>query len=276
MNPLAAKQLDNNAQSRLRWDLFHGHRARVTELLRGAAGGRLCVLGAGNGNDLNLPTLLASFGEVHLVDLDAGALEYGAAHQDVADRPTLVRHGNVDVTGVLPVLSGGTPAAVIHDADLLACIEQPLRAAAPLPGPFDVVASVGLLSQLLLSLTHSVGRDHPRYLELVFAIRAGHLNLLLHLLRPGGTGFLITDFVSSETVPNLAALGAQALPHLARTQNFFDGLNPYILEALFRTAPMLAPRVADVTTFAPWPWEFGPRTYLVWAVRFRTGKEVRS
>lgn len=276
MNALAARQIENNAQSRPRWELFHGQRAHVTGLLRDAAGGRLCILGAGNCNDLALPTLLAEFGEVHLVDLDPAALAYGVARQRVADRPTLVCHGDVDVTSVLPVLSGWTPATVIYDTDLRACIEQPLQGATVLPGPFDGVASVCLLSQLLLSLTQSVGRNHPRYLELVLALRAGHLNLLLHLLRPGGTGFLITDIVSSDTVPNLATLDEQALPQLAQTQNFFDGLNPYILEALFRTAPVLAPRVADVKTFVPWPWEFGPRTYLVWAVRFTKRDEVQA
>ncbi len=267
MNPLAAAQAEGNAESRERWDLFGGHREHVTELLCDAGRGRLCVLGAGNCNDLDLPKLLASFREVHLVDPDAAALEQGVARQGVAGQPALRLHGGIDVSGMFDVMGGWSAVTPVQDTDLLACVRRPAERVAPaLPGPFDVVASVCLLSQLLSAIGSTITREHARYPELLFAVRGGHLNLLLHLLRPGGTGFLVTDVVSSETLPDLAGADLTAL---AATGNFFDGLNPVVLESLFRTAPALAGGLVEVTTFPAWRWEFGPRAYLVWAVRFR-------
>jgi len=53
---------------------FAAHRQRIEVLLRkNPRGARLCVLGAGNCNDLDLPELAGHFGEIHLVDLDATA-----------------------------------------------------------------------------------------------------------------------------------------------------------------------------------------------------------
>ncbi len=76
------RQLSSNAQSRDRWHSFAEHRTRVSDLARPDPGpdmGRLRVLGAGNCNDPNLPTLLKPFSEVHLVDLDADSLASGFA-----------------------------------------------------------------------------------------------------------------------------------------------------------------------------------------------------
>ena len=271
MASLVAVQIENNRSSRDHWELFRDHRERVGELLRATPpGGRLCVLGAGNCNDLDLPALLAHCRELHLVDLDAAALEHGTTRQGAAPGSALFLHFGLDLTGMLSVMDDWSPAATVTDADLLACIEQPVQHVVPrLPGPFDVVASVCLLSQLVGGVSRTVGRDHPRFADLVFAIRAGHFNLLLNLIRPGGMGLLITDFVSSDTVPNLDQLDDDALPYLAETRNFFDGVNPFVLESLLRTAPMVAPRLAEVVTFPVWRWHFGPRTYLVWAARFR-------
>jgi hypothetical protein len=56
---------------------------------RAAAGARLCVLGAGNGNDFDLESLLAAHREVHLVDLDADAQAWCARRKSVQGRPGL-------------------------------------------------------------------------------------------------------------------------------------------------------------------------------------------
>src|SRR5690348_15383718 len=70
-------QIAFNAETRDHWDAFAGHRAKVTGLL--TSGGlpgasRLCVLGAGNCNDVDLAALLRAHREVHLVDVRLPAI----------------------------------------------------------------------------------------------------------------------------------------------------------------------------------------------------------
>ena len=95
--------------------------------------------------------------------------------------------------------------------------------------------------------------------------------MLLELLRPGGVGLLITDFVSSETYPELPNVSDSDLPataaRLISERNFFTGVNPMVLHALFRQDPRLAPFVASTALTNPWLWDFGPRTYAVCAVQ---------
>jgi hypothetical protein len=277
MNPLTRLQLEHNRESAAGWEAFAAHREKVTDLLAGGSApepSRLCVLGAGNCNDLDLPALLRPHREVHLVDLDAEALARGVARQGLADSPAVHRHGGMDVTGVLDALAGWAPPAAISPADLAACALEPLRRVAPaLPGPFDVVASTCLLSQLILAVVHAVGERHPRFLELLQAVRAGHLRLLANLIAPGGAGVLITDVVSSDTFPALGSVAEETFPgvlaQLIRERNFFHGVNPSVLVSLFRTDPVLAREVAGLEPLRPWRWDLGPRLYAVCALKLR-------
>lgn len=273
--PLAAGQIQRNLESRGRWDLFAPHRREVTAQLtcgQDAATGRLCVLGAGNCNDLDLAALLAAFREVHLVDLDGNALAAGATQ--VEGRPELFLHGGADVAGVLPLLEQLSPQTPADDPQIDECLRQAAAFEGPsLPSPFESVASVCLLSQLIESVAKTLGESHPRFWDLCQAIRLRHLRLLADLAAPGGWGALITDFVSSVTVPDLATIPPPALParlrQLVAERNFFHGLNPFVLEEMFRTHPALAPEVCQVSLAAPWRWDFGPRSYAVAAVRFQ-------
>lgn len=98
------------------WDAFAPHRSRVTAIFEEqhrrvftesdihppwAPHGTLCILGAGNSNDVNLRRLLRRFRTVELVDLDGAALERGVARQlDTSEREERVRlHGGVDLFG---------------------------------------------------------------------------------------------------------------------------------------------------------------------------------
>lgn len=226
MNDPKGQQLAFNTQTFDRWDAYAEHRKRVSGLLRPEIStdlGRLCILGAGNCNDLDLCELLAAYREVHLVDWDASSLARGTARQGVAAHPGLHLLGGVDVTGMLDLIEIWSPRSQIGDGDLASCAENPVRSVGPsLPGSFDFVASTCLLTQLIGSLVNSVGENHPRFVELVQAIRAGHLRLMMSLLRPGGTAALITDIVSSETCPTLRSASSsrprarRATPRLLR------------------------------------------------------------
>jgi hypothetical protein len=273
MNRPAEVQVRYNATSRDGWEPYRGHRRVVTDLLA-AGSGRLRVLGAGNGNDLDLAALLTVYREIHLVDLDAEALAHGVGRQGCTGHPAVRCHGGVDVTGMLDVLAGWSPGAAVPDEALAACRERPVRQVGPtLPGPFDVAASTCLLSQLIFSVARAVGERHPRFAELFQAVRLGHLLLLADLVAPGGVGLLVTDVVSSETYPPLGSVPEDqlraALVRLIQERNFFHGVNPSVLLAAFRTDPTLGPRVEAVESLRPWLWNLGPRVYAVWALRFR-------
>jgi hypothetical protein len=271
------QQVAFNAESRGAWQLFERHRGIVTRLLLEAlpvAGGRLCVLGAGNCNDLDLAALLRKGREIHLVDLDADALSEGVARQDLHEHPTVYRHGGIDLTGAPERVASWSPQTSVTDAELAECAEAPVRRIAPnLPGPIDVVASTCLLSQLLGTVVGSLGAGHSRFVSALQAIRAGHLRLLLDLIAPGGAGVLVSDFVSSDSYPPLAGLSPDALggilPELIRTQNFFHGANPAVINSLLRSDPAIAPQIAELEPVRPWLWNLGPRVYAVAAWRFR-------
>lgn len=130
-----------------------------------------------------------------------------------------------------------------------------------------------MLTALVETLVAQIGEVHPRFVEILQAVRAGHLRLLSHLIAPGGTGLFLSDFVSSLTFPYLAFIEPNSWPQVINLLNsecnFFHGVNPLILEALFHQDPVLAPEIAESETITPWRWQFGEREYAVWAIRFR-------
>jgi hypothetical protein len=276
MNPLVKLQTDFNASSAAAWESYASQRQKMTELLTGdglAPAGSLCVLGAGNCNDLDLPALLGAYREVHLVDLDEEALIRGVAQQGLTSHADLVRHGSVDVTGMLETMAKWSADSAISDEDLAACRDAPARQAPRLPVPYDTVASTCLLSQLLLAVADRLGEKHPRFLDVLQAIRWGHLRLLLDLLAPGGRGALVTDLVSSDTCAELQTVPDYELPsllnRLIEAKNFYHGVNPAVLFSLLSKDPVLSPQVTDLAASQPWRWDMGARVYAVCAFRFR-------
>ena len=273
------RQLAFNAGSRDQWDGFSDHRRRVSALLsaaEGRAGSRLCVLGAGNGNDLDLPALLSSHREVHLVDLDRSALASAADHQGVADHPGLHLHGAFDVTARLDAIDRWTPHTPIPPADLDALATWPAwRLPLALPGPFDRVASTCLLSQLIDTAYHALGPDHPRLDAVVRSLRAGHLRLLARLAGPRGVSVFITDVASSVHFPPLETADESALfdllPRLSRERAHLHGLHPSEVVSALRDDAELGPRLSGWESSRPWFWKLHRKRYLVWALTFRVG-----
>jgi hypothetical protein len=266
---VAEEQARRNVRTRGTWDQYAAHRERVTQLLVPrepvALAGRLCVLGAGNGNDLDLTQLAAVYDEVHLVDLDAEALEFAIERQPQAARERIVLHGGVDVTGALASLKPSR--ATIDDA----VAEFGKRIMLDPPAPFQAVASVGLLTQLIDAAADAVGREHPRLIEAITALRGSHMRLLIDLLAPGGRGVLITELVSSDTFQALPRIAEEALPQvlsqLLASRNFFTGVNPTVIKSLLESDP-LREEVCHVELTLPWRWEFVDRTYAVYAATF--------
>lgn len=187
MNSLIQRQIAFNRSSNDAWDAFSEHRSQVTSLLKyGSDSSRLCILGAGNCNDLDLTTLLQSHPEIHLVDLDGDALAQGVAKQNLADQGHIYLHSGIDLTGMIDPISHWSPNTPLSKTDIAAYIDAPTHCLEQLPGPFDVVASTCLLSQLIKSIVDTIGEDHPQFVEVIQAIRLGHLRLLLRLMDSGG------------------------------------------------------------------------------------------
>lgn len=279
---IAAEQRRRNAMTRGDWTGFADHRYVVTEQLtrgRDAPRGRLCVLGAGNVNDLDLRRLLSAYGEIHLVDIDRDAVSAGVARQGCDGDARLAIHAPCDVTGILAALqcdSSGAQADERIGETLLAAVHAGPQIKITSLGQFDTVASTCLLTQLIDSVAIALGGLHPRLLDVVQAIRLRHARLMVDLLAPGGLGVLFTDVVSSDTAPELANVAAEdfavAVAVCVARGNFFTGTNPAVLRALFLDDPLIAPSVAKALLVRPWPWRLGPRTLAVCAVKFLTRK----
>jgi hypothetical protein len=259
---------------------FEGHRARLTRelLLRAPAGGRgrLCLLGAGNANDVDLVELASGFGEIHLVDIDAGSVAGARARlaPDVAARVFV--HAPVDVSGLFDRLA---PLAAARPAPTTAALaaEGPAameRAVAGLPAPFDVVASCCLLTQLQLVLLQVVGDQHPSFPELRGLVNAVHVRVLASLLAPGGVALLVTDMTSSETYPLGELPPGTDLPRLMddllAAGNLIAAAHPGLLSSVVRRDPALRQRFAVRAPVGPWLWQNGPSLiFLVYALEMR-------
>ena len=264
-NRILREHQRRNGQSRDAWKWFAAHRARVTELLISHASGSLCLLGAGNCNDVDLQQLQQHFDEILLVDVDEQALQAGLAAQGCADHSQF-QCRQYDLHGV-------TEALEHERSDAL------LQALAATPPPaaesFDVVASIGLLSQLFDSLRLGLGDGHPDFLRCLRALRERHLRQLIEMARPGGHVLLVTDFVSSDTFPALPVLSdaelQRTVPQLIQDHNFFTGTNPALIHQFLTEDAGCAERLRGVRMISPWLWDFGVRTYAVYAVDVAVG-----
>ncbi len=273
---LIAEQCRRNMVADNAWALYSAHRERVTRTLldaRTVSAKRLCLLGAGNLNDFDLAALLAAFREIVLVDVDADALQRGVNRQGLVSDDRIRIVAPVDVSGVFAELT-----AMENPQAREAGIERCLRTLAQIPdfgwrGRCDVVASVGLLTQLIDGVTRTIDESHPRSWEVVSALRTQHLRLMLELAAPGGAAVLVTEVVSSDSCPALLSMSETELPELLRREiaarNFYTGTNPAALQQLLQTEVSLTGQLAGVRFSEPWLWTFLARTYAVFAVTMR-------
>ena len=230
-----------------------------------ARGGRLCLLGAGNANDLDLEALATHFDEVHLVDIDAAALEHATGRPSLALRTKLYRHAPVDLSGLYHQLDRESPL-VPGDGLVTAGTAEVVR---QLPSELDVVVSCCLLSQMswaLECLASSNGRAVPALEQALVRI---HLRAILRSLRPTGAALLVSDLTSSAFYPldklepdeDLRALTQK----LAAQRAAYTVCNPELLQHMIRYDAELRLTCVPPTLGQPWLWT-GPKaiTYLVY------------
>jgi hypothetical protein len=263
-------RVNRNVAKNREW--YAAHRARVTELVGAAGGGGdLCVLGAGNGSDLDLPALAGRFGSLHLVDLDGEALERCRAGATPALRDRLVLHGGVDLSGFTERLDEWGDAFP-NEADLGRAAQPAIHGILRRLGrAFDVVASTCALSQLAVPYHRAWLLPAPAWASLHAAITAVHLATIAGATAPGGTGILIFDVLSSQNAPALRGLEGKSPEALARFIEEHRGgvaLDPDP-ESLLARLGTLGRLVTEPRLSAPWLWNIGAETQLVYGLSFR-------
>lgn len=243
------------------WDTSESHRRAVTSLLLDSAPERqasLCLLGAGECNDVDLGDLAKAYQQIILVDLNREALNRALVRQ--GSKPW--RTATADLFGIRLLIDN--PGR--YERKHVTSVAKALRRVGT--GSFSTVASLCMLSQGILQLEAIGELDQVRLSQ----IRSVHIQLLLTLRERAGVAWLFTDVVSSETVEDLADYSNVALhqlvPVLARTRNHFHGLHPWTLRgALQETCGR-----GDVSVsgpVGPWVWDMGVRQYMIVGFQLR-------
>lgn len=271
---LAREQAKQNRSTAGHWSYFAAHREAIERLLRPEEDDppqdrSLCVLGAGNCNDLDLPYLLRVYRRVELVDIDPDALAQALRRQGVENHPGIALRAPVDLTGIAHEQSkwvGMPPPVPTIEAMMRLCAEHSL----PELGKFDVVLSPCVLSQTIDPLIRLLGPGHEKRATVAAELRRRHLRVISSLLKPGGRGVLAIDLVSSSYRPDLM----DASPADARdvmmacldAGKYFTGLAPLQIKQDLRGDATIGG--CEITQ--PWLWHLGPRkVFLVYGAILR-------
>jgi hypothetical protein len=274
-----AEQVASNASAIGHEATFADHRARLTREIADRAPatgrGRLCLLGAGNANDVDLDALADRFAEIHLVDIDPVAVARAIARVQPARRAQIVAQAPVDASGFFDRLEqwvSDPPALETFGAVFGDAIA---RVATALPGPFDVVVSCSLLTQLQLVLLQVLGDTHARFAELREALNRVHVRTLGALIAPGGVALLVTDLTDSSIYPPIehvepgADLG-KLMGDVLAGGHFIYAAHPGMLSSDMRRDPQLKTLFTVRFPIGPWLWQNGPANrFLVYALEIR-------
>ncbi len=262
------------------WQGYAGHRQRVAALIEGfGSGGALCVLGAGNCNDLDLERLARQFAGIHLADLDGEAMERARDGQGARVKDQIVLHPNVDCSGMLEHLDtwgDHFPERSVLGQAAVAAAQNIVRG---LGRSFSAVVSACVLSQLAMPFQRAWVTSRANWGDLLSTISAVHLATLAGATQPGGRGLLVIDTSSSKDTPALAdqrGRSAEELEEFVSEALEAGGLalrpNPWdLLRQL--ASPGLRSLVQGPELTAPWLWNLGADTQLVYAITFRHPEE---
>ncbi|MCH2183375.1 MAG: hypothetical protein MK108_15355 [Mariniblastus sp.] len=254
------------------WDLSRIHREIVTSMVMSAVQrkqGDLCILGAGPCNDIELNPLIEHFHRLVLVDVDTASVKQGLARQGVLLDERQLQVAAVDMAGMKDQLD---VYARYPTPELLEQLKEIAEQHVPQleTGKFSVVASTCMLSQLMFKAYECVAERNEDFGHLLFNIRKRHIEVMLDLLCPGGVGLLITDFVSSESLPEI--LTTEQLEPVLRKgiaeKNFFHGMNPQMIQQTFR-APAVDEQLDSLEITSPWRWPTSRRVYACLAFKFQ-------
>lgn len=235
----------------------------------------ICVLGAGNGNDLDLPVLVRAFGHVHLVDIDANALDRAVADLPETLRARVTLHSGVDLSGCIDRIDEWGDALPDERALAEFATAAATRIAQEIAGTFDVVLSACLLSQLCHPFQNTLALAQPEWQRLFAAVTRMHLTTIALLARSGGTGVIACDVLchAGASIEALRArvpterLGEELLRAVA-TGKIVPEPDPQKVKAVLEGKGFAdlaeSPFVTD-----PWSWDLGPTLQTVFGILFR-------
>ncbi len=254
---------------------YAGHREHVMRLLATVGGApTIGIFGAGNCTDLDAEQLAADFDEVHLIDVDAEALERGRESFPPDARARVVTHGGIDLSGFEDRIDawgdrfpdnqapGAPPVGSIHSI-----LTQVGRT-------FQQVLSDCILSQLPIAYRRAWVTSRTNWNNLFTAITAVHLGTLVGSLEVGGSGAIACDALGSKTAPslrNLSEAGPEELQKFVKDglEQGTISLDPDPASLLTGLAvPGLRDLVDSPAVTQPWLWNTGD-LLLVYGLLFR-------
>jgi len=272
---------EGNRRHEKNWALYEPHRRRLTGLLTAVQRGQgLCVLGAGNCDDLDLPRLVREFGDVHLVDLDAQAMERGLRSLPAAMRAHVTTHAGIDLTGLLASVETWADDFP-NEAGFRARERAAVRAIAGGIGrSFDVVVSDCLVSQLCVPFYRLLAARWPEWTALMQTVARVHTASMAALLRPEGTGVIVGDIPyslgaggdSPLEAPAWDALGPEVMGRLREGVSLLRRPD-FLMELVAGTAALEGPKLTE-----PWLWPQEDALMLAYGVLFSrcAAEEARS
>jgi hypothetical protein len=256
------------------WELYAGHRARFTDaLIESSRGGRLCLLGAGHCNDVDFERIADRFSEIHLVDIDKLALAGAVRRQSPPIRALLRVHAPVDLSGYESRLKRWKRVAPTP-REIEAMGSATLQSFAALQGPFDLVVSSCVLTQMAFRLLGALGEAHPMLGLARLSLVRTHLATLLGLTARGGTSLFVSDLTSSTSFPLEPRREGESMfdvmGDIVEKGAFYHAANPNLIEEVVERDPVLRAMTGYPELLEPWLWTGAfDRTYFVYALRFR-------
>jgi hypothetical protein len=254
---------------------YGAHREHLMRLLATVGGGpSIGIFGAGNCTDLDAERLATDFSEVHLIDVDAEALDRGRESFPPDARDRVVTHAGIDLSGFqdrIDEWGDRFPDNAELGRAAVASIHSILR---QVGRPFRVVLSDCILSQLPIAYRRAWVSSRTNWNNLFTAITAVHLGTLVGSLEHGGRGAIACDALGSKTAPELRELGGATPEELQRFVK--DGLaqgklalDPDPAALLTGLAvPGLRELVDSPQVTQPWLWDTGD-ILLVYGLLFR-------
>ena len=259
------------------WRQYAAHRERLMSLIASASAGHardICILGAGNCNDLDTERLAAQFSSIHLVDIDPEALERGRESFPASRRDVVTLHPNIDLSGFVSRLDEWGDRFP-DDRELgRAALEAIQNILNQVGCRCDVVLSTCVLSQLPIPYRRTWVTSASNWKRLHDAITAVHLAVLAATVRPGGHGVMAFDLFGSRRAPALLGLDrddGEAIQAFVEGQvgagvMRLDWDPVAILERL--KSPSLSTLVESPRLTLPWLWNTGD-TLVVYGLVFK-------
>ena len=131
------------------------------------------------------------------------------------------------------------------------------------------MASVCVLSALIEIAFSHISDPPEHFVEVLVAVRANHLKLMLDLLEPGGVGVLICDFVSSESLAELLT-ETDIMPLIKEAienRNHFHGVAPSLVANVFNQPP-IAGMATNIRATQSWRWHTADKVYACYGMVF--------